>query len=188
MDDTSTVRPSRVRRVPLHFLQNGNDHVSDEGELLLAAVWQNELELEVELDESDFPSIALTFIHSESVLILAALTEPIDDPDAKDPKSIYQAKLSIYWTEWLAAIYEELESLKAKGVYEDVDSLPPGRRAIDSKWVLHIKRNGEGLISRFKARLVAKGYTQIPQRHHSLGIHAHYPYSRCKFRLGTSSD
>ena len=60
------------------------------------------------------------------------------------------------------AIYEELESLKAKGVYEEVDQLLPGRKAIGSKWVLHIKCNKEGLISRFKARLVAKGFTQVP--------------------------
>jgi Reverse transcriptase (RNA-dependent DNA polymerase) len=59
-------------------------------------------------------------------------------------------------------MYEELESLKAKGVYEEVDKLPPGRKAIDCKWVLHIKRNKEGQISRFKARLVAKGFTQAP--------------------------
>lgn len=31
-----------------------------------------------------------------------------------------------------------------------------------AKWVLHIKRNADGHISRFKARLVAKGFTQIP--------------------------
>lgn len=66
------------------------------------------------------------------------------------------------WAEWLGAIYEELESLKAKGVYDEVDELPPGRKAVDSKWVLHIKRDKDGLISRFKARLVTKGFTQIP--------------------------
>jgi Reverse transcriptase (RNA-dependent DNA polymerase) len=59
-------------------------------------------------------------------------------------------------------MYEELESLKAKGVYEEVDELPPGQKAISCKWVLHIKRNKEGQISRFKARLVAKGFTQVP--------------------------
>src|SRR6202012_5996448 len=73
-----------------------------------------------------------------------------------------QAKMSKYWAEWKAAMFEELESLKAKGVYEDVDELPEGRKAVDCKWVLHIKRDKEGLISRFKARLVAKGFTQVP--------------------------
>jgi hypothetical protein len=33
---------------------------------------------------------------------------------------------------------------------------------VQSKWVLHIKRDKDNNISRFKARLVAKGFTQIP--------------------------
>jgi hypothetical protein len=52
--------------------------------------------------------------------------------------------------------------LKAKHVYEDVQILPTGRKAVQHKWVLHIKRDKDGAISRFKARLVAKGFTQIP--------------------------
>ena len=59
-------------------------------------------------------------------------------------------------------MHKELESLKAKGVYEEVESLPPNRKAVQCKWVLHIKRNKSGQITRFKARLVAKGFTQIP--------------------------
>jgi hypothetical protein len=59
-------------------------------------------------------------------------------------------------------MHEELQSLKAKGVYEEIDDLPPGRKAVHCKWVLHVKRDKTGHISRFKARLVAKGFTQIP--------------------------
>jgi hypothetical protein len=59
-------------------------------------------------------------------------------------------------------MHEELASLKAKGVYEPVTKIPDGRRAVQSKWVLHIKRDKNNAISRFKARLVAKGFTQIP--------------------------
>lgn len=58
-------------------------------------------------------------------------------------------------------MHEELEALKAKNVYEEVHELPPGRKAVKSKWVLHIKRDKDGQISRFKGRLVAKGFTQI---------------------------
>ena len=43
-----------------------------------------------------------------------------------------------------------------------IQNLPPGRRAVQSKWVLHIKCDKDNSISRFKARLVAKGFTQIP--------------------------
>lgn len=119
-------------------------------------------ELEVECEESDFPKLAQCFIQLETTYANAALTEPIDDPNEKDPATVQEAESSTYWTYWLAAIYEELESLEQKGVYEEIDKLPPGRKAVGSKWVLHIKRNKDGLIARFKARLVAKGFTQIP--------------------------
>ena len=123
-------------------------------------------ELQVELDRSptNIPDVKQALIDIETTYINASLTEPIDDADAHDPVTIHEAKLSIYWTEWLAAMYEELEGLKAKGVYEEVEHLPPGRRAVGNKWVLHIKRNKDFRITRFKARLVAKGFTQIPSQ------------------------
>jgi hypothetical protein len=124
--------------------------ISRKGQLeeVIAALVDIELQSESERTRNEF--------------VGAALTEPIDDPLAKDPKTIREAQLSVFWAHWLTALYEELESLKAQGVYVEVDELPPGRKAVDSKWVLHIKHNGQGLISRFKARLVAKGFTQIP--------------------------
>ena len=42
-----------------------------------------------------------------------------------------------------------------------LSKLPPGRKAIGSKWCYKIKQNADGSIARYKARLVAKGYTQI---------------------------
>jgi hypothetical protein len=86
----------------------------------------------------------------------------LHDDTASDPSNVSEARKSDYWTEWLAAMHEELASLKAKGVYEEIATLPPGRSAIQCKWVLHIKRDKIGNISRFKARLVAKGFTQKP--------------------------
>ena len=78
-----------------------------------------------------------------------------------DPPSVRHAQRSRYWNEWLAAMHEELEALKAKEVYEEVSELPPGRKAVQCKWVLRIKRDKDGQISRFKGRLVAKGFTQV---------------------------
>jgi hypothetical protein len=165
VDDTplANCRTPRVRRVPTRFII---DHVgtSDEcGEDLLRSILESDdEELEIECGDGDFAKLTQCFVEAEVLFVGAALTDPIDDPDTKDPKTLQEAKSSIYWTYWLAAIYEELESLKAKGVYEEVNELPPGRKAVESKWVLHIKRDREGLISRFKARLVVKGFTQIP--------------------------
>ncbi|KAF7374996.1 Integrase catalytic domain-containing protein [Mycena sanguinolenta] len=156
-------RTPRVRRVPARLIIN-HVRMSDEGgeDYLLSILESDNDELEIECENGDFASLAKCFIEAEAEFASAALTDPIDDPNARDPRTIQEAKSSIYWAFWLAAIHEELESLKAKGVYDEVSELPPGRKAVESKWVLHIKRDREGLISRFKARLVAKGFTQIP--------------------------
>jgi hypothetical protein len=114
-------------------------------------------ELAVPLDSNTpfLPTIA-TLASTDALLC------SIHDDDASDPANLSEARKSSYWTEWLAAMHEELESLKAKGVYDEIDSLPAGRKAIHCRWVLHIKCDKSGHISRFKARLVAKGFTQIP--------------------------
>jgi Reverse transcriptase (RNA-dependent DNA polymerase) len=59
----------------------------------------------------------------------------------------------------MKAMEEEIESMRLNNVWELVD-LPEGRKAIENKWVLKIKRLADGSIDRYKARLVAKGYTQ----------------------------
>ena len=43
-----------------------------------------------------------------------------------------------------------------------LEKLPPGKKAIGSRWVFHIKRNADGTVEQFRARIVAKGYNQHP--------------------------
>ena len=38
--------------------------------------------------------------------------------------------------------------------------MPPGKKAIGSRWVYKIKLNVDGSLERYKARLVVKGYKQ----------------------------
>lgn len=38
--------------------------------------------------------------------------------------------------------------------------LPPGRRAIENRWIFKIKRDQDGNIEKYKARLVIKGCSQ----------------------------
>jgi hypothetical protein len=164
--DTALRHSTRPRRLPARYHVNSLTEPSDEGGhnpilLNLLTIDNEDQEIEVECDTTDFAPLTKSFIATEA-FIGAALQHPIDDINEKDPDSIQHAKSSVYWSHWLAAIHEELESLNAKGVYEDIDELPPGRKAVGSKWVLRIKRDRDGLISRFKARLVAKGFTQIP--------------------------
>ncbi|CAL1355334.1 unnamed protein product [Linum trigynum] len=61
---------------------------------------------------------------------------------------------------WRAAMGKEIQALVQNSTWNLVE-LPPGKRAISSKWVFKIKFYPDGSIERFKARLVAKGYTQI---------------------------
>jgi hypothetical protein len=39
--------------------------------------------------------------------------------------------------------------------------LPEGRKAIGSRWVLSVKSDEDGNVTRHKARFVAQGYTQV---------------------------
>ncbi|KAL0386182.1 UNVERIFIED_CONTAM: Retrovirus-related Pol polyprotein from transposon RE1 [Sesamum radiatum] len=55
---------------------------------------------------------------------------------------------------------DELQALEANDTWIMTD-LPPGKKAVGSKWVFKLKLNPDGTVSRYKARLVAKGYTQI---------------------------
>jgi len=92
----------------------------------------------------------------EAKLKLDGIAKPTDNKE-RDPPTVKHAQCSKYWNEWLLAMHEELEALKAKDIYKEVNKLPPGKKAIQSKWVLHIKHDEDGQISRFKGRLVAKG-------------------------------
>ena len=62
---------------------------------------------------------------------------------------------------WLKAAQDEIQSLVENGTFELV-RLPPGRKAIGSRWVFRVKRNADGSIERYKGRLVAKGFSRRP--------------------------
>lgn len=61
--------------------------------------------------------------------------------------------------QWRSAIHDELDSMKKNQVWEVVE-LPPGKKAIGSRWVFRHKLDSHGNIVRHKARMVARGYTQ----------------------------
>jgi hypothetical protein len=60
---------------------------------------------------------------------------------------------------WLGkggAFDQELEALRSRGVFGELQDLPRGRKAIKNRWVCDVKSDG-----RTKARLVAKGFSQV---------------------------
>ncbi|GKV30029.1 hypothetical protein SLEP1_g38896 [Rubroshorea leprosula] len=54
----------------------------------------------------------------------------------------------------------EVAALEKNGTWT-IETLPPDKRAIDSKWVYKIKFKPDGTVEWYKARLVSKGFTQI---------------------------
>ncbi|GJT98775.1 ribonuclease H-like domain-containing protein [Tanacetum coccineum] len=75
---------------------------------------------------------------------------------SKEPKTFWEASSSQHWVD---AMNKEMDALYENGTWDIVD-LPPGRKAIDNKWVYRIKYLSSGAIERYKARLVAKGFNQ----------------------------
>jgi hypothetical protein len=143
----------RTIRAPAKY----NDYVpSDSIVDQLVLVDNDELQAPITVTPDSMPTALADFVIQNTVICT------VSDDTAVDPNSVKEARNSKYWNEWLAAMQEELASLKAKGVYQPVRTLPTSRRAVQHKWVLHIKRDKSNAISRFKARLVAKGFTQIP--------------------------
>jgi transposase InsO family protein len=78
-----------------------------------------------------------------------------------DPQTLKEALSRPDAEEWIAACEKEMDSLLENGTWELV-RLPPGKKAVASKWVFRVKHKPDGSVERHKARLVAKGFSQIP--------------------------
>ena len=61
--------------------------------------------------------------------------------------------------QWTAAAEEEMKSLFDHDMWE-LAELPPGQKAVSSKWVFKAKRDGAGKVYMHKARFVARGFSQ----------------------------
>ena len=74
----------------------------------------------------------------------------------RDPASYAEAMRSENADAWTKACQYEIDALSKNNTWDLVD-LPPGRKAVKSKWVFKLKTDGC-----YHTRLVAKGFTQIP--------------------------
>ena len=73
-----------------------------------------------------------------------------------EPSSYKEVVISPHWVK---AMQAKIDALKANNTWYEV-SLPPGKKAISSKWVYKVKLKTDGSLERYKARLVIKGNTQ----------------------------
>ena len=80
---------------------------------------------------------------------------------AAEPTSYRQSQQRSDKDLWHKACEEEMEAHRLNGTWEIV-KLPPGKRAIGSRWFMKVKTNADGSLDRYKARMVAKGYSQRP--------------------------
>lgn len=74
-----------------------------------------------------------------------------------EPRTLEDAKQTAEWSDWKAAMDEEMDALRKNNTWIEVPR-PNGTKLIKNRWVFKRKLNPD----RFKARLVAKGYSQIP--------------------------
>jgi hypothetical protein len=127
--DNSTHCPRQITCLPPKY----DDYVNS-NTLIRQLLARDDDDIAVPIDhDRPFTSVIDT-ISSTNAIICS-----LHDDDATNPQTIKEAKRSSYWAEWLSAINSELESLKAKGVYEEVHVLPPHWKPVQCKWVLHIK-------------------------------------------------
>lgn len=91
---------------------------------------------------------------------LTAFQIPIDNALRSDPQSYGEAMKSPDSRRWAEAIQIEYDSLIENGTWKVVN-LPPGRKALTTKWVLKKKLGPDGEILKYKARMVARGFQQV---------------------------
>jgi len=77
-----------------------------------------------------------------------------------DPQTYNEAIRAPDAEEWRKAIQTEYDSLMENNTWRAVD-LPPGRKALTTKWVLKKKLGPQGQVLRYKARMVARGFQQV---------------------------
>jgi hypothetical protein len=103
---------------------------------------------------------------SDDPLLLQGLMAIFDNPVAlsaiqSEPRTYRQSQSLPDAKQWQEAAEDELRAHAENGTWEIV-KLPPGQKAIGSRWFMKIKRLADGSIDRYRARLVAKGYSQRP--------------------------
>jgi len=108
-------------------------------------------------EQSELLAVQSAYFTIPEALEVAFKAGAFDD----SPKSYAEAMTRPDAQKWHEAACQEIDSLLENGTWE-LAQLPPGRKAIGSRWVFLIKCKSDGSVDRYKARLVAKGFSQRP--------------------------
>lgn len=76
------------------------------------------------------------------------------------PVSVAGVYKSRYKDAYLWAMKQEMEGIVESDTFTVLPGLPKGEKAVDGRWVLSLKSDKDGNITKPKARLVAKGFMQ----------------------------
>ena len=71
-----------------------------------------------------------------------------------------EAMMSSLKREWIETTQKEYNALIENKTWV-LSPLPPGRKAIGSRWVFKIKRHDDGTIQKFETRFVAQEFSQV---------------------------
>ena len=99
------------------------------------------------------------------VPIFAAMDYALATAGTAEPRTLAEAMARPDAAQWLEAAYAELQARVMNGTWE-LAQLPPGKRAIGSRWVFKLKRKPDGSVDKYKGRIVAQGYSQIAGVHY----------------------
>ena len=80
--------------------------------------------------------------------------------DGDENLTYREAMKSSLKSEWIEATQKEYDALIENKTWV-LSLLPPGRKAIGSRWVFKIKPHDDGTIEKFKARFVSQGFSQV---------------------------
>ena len=79
--------------------------------------------------------------------------------DEGEPESLKEVLSHPKKIQWMKAMHEEMGTLQKNGTYQLVE-LPKGKRPLNCKWVVKLKKDGNSKLVRYKARLVVKVFEQ----------------------------
>jgi hypothetical protein len=90
------------------------------------------------------------------VMLAMVMTEPYE------PRTLEEARRSIYWTKWKDACDDEIKSLRLNKTWRlKKRSEVGGNQVLRGKWVFKLKRGPDGNIQKYKARWVVRGFEQV---------------------------